>query len=415
MFYSIKQRQTYRTRIKFRRLRRQPGLCRQARLLLLEYPGISAADVRARSGSVILEHPAGPVEIAAVLKIITQAVFLSRKASLSGQDLSTNPRRCEKRGNAYRPSDKKNHVSGPTLVAAGLYLLILWARNLFFTRVDPLPVSIITRVTSFPALVALGLSIPIQRQALENLRHTGKPDIGLISTGLLYLSILLGNTTTALVVFWLFNLSSWLESRIRTRTRRAIRAMLQQKVTDVWLVRDGVEIRVSVEELVTGNVISLRRGNTIPADGTVVLGKALVNESVMTGERFPGVKNVGHHVLAGTIIDEGFMHVRVDAAGEDTRLAAIIRLIEETESQAAPLQITSQRFSENIVPWSLSFALGTFLFTGSLLRAMAVLIITCPCAIRISTSVAMSAAMGNAAAGSIFMKGGEYVWRSPAR
>jgi cation-transporting P-type ATPase C len=409
MIYSIKQRQSYRTRITLPWLRRQPALCRQINTVLRELPGINAVDVRARSGSVILEHPAGPIEMAAVLGIIDHAVSLYRESGVSIRGIHPKALRQEPDGDRPRKSTPKDHVSGLTLVATGIYLLVLWAKNLFFTTIAPAPISVISRITRLPALVALGLSIPIQRQAIDNLKRTGKPDIGLISTALLYLSILFGNATTALVVFWLFNLSGWLESRIRARTRRAIRAMLQQKVTDVWLVKDGVEVRMSVDDLAPGDVISLRRGHTIPVDGTVVLGKALVNESVMTGERFPGVKNNGHHVLAGTIIDEGELHVCVDAAGSDTRLAAIIRLIEETESGTTPLQVTSQRFSEAIVPVSLSLALGTFLFTGSLIRAMAVLIITCPCAIRISTSVAISAAMGNAAAGSIFVKGGQYV------
>ena len=244
---------------------------------------------------------------------------------------------------------------------------------------------------------------------MENLKRSGKPDIGLLSTGLLYLSILFGNAATALVVFWLFNLSGWLESRITERTRKAIRLMLQQKETGAWLIKDGVEIRIPVAELAAGDIISLRHGNTIPVDGTVIKGKALVNEAAMTGESFPVYRNKDDHVLAGTVIDEGEILVRVVSAGEQTRLAAIIRCIEKAESSTSPLQVTSRRFSEAIVPVSLSLALGTFLLTGSLLRAMAVLIITCPCAIRLSTSVAMSAAMGNGAGRGILIKGGRYL------
>lgn len=409
--YRVKHRQPYRTRLKLPVLLRRDALCSQIEKLLHELSGVTGVEVHARTGSVILEHPGGLVEIAAVLEIIDEALARPVSPGNCSLVLPTKSTKCKLSGTdrSLKNTDKKNHVSGSVLVASGLYLLYLWMRHLFSAIATPVPISAVSRVTSLPALVALGLSIPIQRQAIQNLKRTGKPDIGILSTGLLYLSILFGNAVTALVVFWLFNLSGWLESRIRERTRTAVRAMLQQEVTEVWLVRDGVEIQVSVDELVPGDVISLRLGNTIPIDGTVVEGKALINESVMTGETFPSFRRKGDSVLAGTIIDEGRILVRVNSVGEETRLAAIIRHIEEAESGRAPLQVTSQRFSEAIVPVSLSLALGTFLLTGSLLRAMAVLIITCPCAIRISTSVAMSAAMGNAASRGILIKGGRYL------
>lgn len=407
--YRVKHRQPYRTRLKLPVLLSRDALCRQIEKLLHELSGVTGVEVHASTGSVILEHPGGLVEIAAVLETIDEALARPVPPGNSSPVLPTKSTKCRLCGTdrSLKNTDKKNHVSGLVLVASGLYLLYLWMRHLFSAA--PVPISAVSRVTNLPALVALGLSIPIQRQAIQNLKRTGKPDIGLLSTGLLYLSILFGNAVTALVVFWLFNLSGWLESRIRERTRTAVRAMLQQKVTEVWLVRDRVEIQVSVDELVPGDVISLRLGNTIPIDGTVVEGKALINESVMTGETFPSFRRKGDNVLAGTIIDEGRILVRVDSVGEETRLAAVIRLIEEAESKRAPLQVTSQRFSEAIVLVSLSLSLGTFLLTGSLLRAMAALIITCPCAIRISTSVVMSAAMGNAATRGILIKGGLYL------
>ena len=412
MKLKIAHRLPWRTRIQTFRLRwKSETVRRKIEHQLVELNGIVRADLRPATGSVILEHPGGPIGLDEVFAIIEKnlshplpptdsSANHARKSKLCGQ--------CQTGGSSKKPS-AKNHVSGLTLVVSGLYLVYLWMKKFFSTAVVPASSSIIGRVTSLPALAALGLSLPIQRQALENLKRSGKPDIGLLSTGLLYLSILLGNAATALVVFWLFNLSGWLESRITEQTRRAIRSMLQQKETDVWLVRDGVEIRISVTELAAGDIISLRQGNSIPADGTVIKGKALVNEAALTGENFPVYRNRGDQVLAGTVIDEGEIQARVVSAGEETRLAAIIHLIEKAEDSSSPLKLSSQRFAEAIVPVSLSLAVGTFLVTGSLLRAMAVLIITCPCAIRLSTSVAMSAAMGNGAGRGILIKEGSYL------
>ena len=418
MKFKIAHSLPWRTRIRTFSLRKKSKTVRrEIEHQLGELNGIVRVDVQPCTGSVILEHPGGPVAMGEVFEIIKKALCQSlQEANCSSKNEQTRLQdeksslcgRC-RTANNLKKSGAKNHVSGLTLVASGLYLLFLWVKKFFSPAAVSASPSIIGRITSLPALVALGLSLPIQRQALENLKRNGRPDIGLLSTGLLYLSILLGNAATALVVFWLFNLSGWLESRITKQTRTAIRSMLQQKETHVWLVRDGVETQVPVTELATDDIISLRHGNSIPADGTVTKGKALVNEASMTGEDFPVYRNKGDHVLAGTVIEEGEIWVRVVSAGEQTRLAAIIRLIEKAEDSSSPLQVSSQRFSEAIVPISLSLAFGTFIVTGNLLRAMAVLIITCPCAIRLSTSVAMSAAMGNGAGRGILIKEGRYL------
>lgn len=233
--------------------------------------------------------------------------------------------------------------------------------------------------------------------------------MGLISTGLLYIALFTGNVLAALVVFWLFNLSSRLEDRIRIRTRQAVREMLSGNVHTAWLVRDDVEIEVEVDSLVPDDIISLRPGNTIPVDGTVIRGEALVNEATLTGEGMAVAKHTGDLVLAGTILEKGDILVRVDKAGDQTRLAAIIRLIENAETDPGDLQLTSQRFSQAMVPVSLILAASAFVFTGSLLQAMAVLIITCPCALRLSTSAAISSAMSRAAIDGILIKGGRYI------
>lgn len=404
--YSIKHRQAYRTRIRFSHLKRRKDLCSVVQGRLLELSGITVVLVRDTSGSVILEHPDGEIALSVILDVINGTHIESINKTPGSQSIrSKNTPSCLSCSNTN--SIQKNHVSGRVLLVSGLYILYLFAKRLFTTVV--IPTTFIARVFTLPALAALGLSRPIQRQAIENFKQTGKPDMGLISTGLLYISILTGDVLAALAVFWLFNLSSWLEDRIKTRTRQAVREMLSGKVHNAWLVRDDAEIEVEVKSLEPGDIISLRLGNTIPIDGTVVKGEALVNESTLTGEGLPVIRQTDDTVLAGTVLEEGDILVRVDKAGEETRLAAIIRLIETAETDPGELQLTSQRFSQAMVPVSLILAASAFIFTGSLLQAMAVLIITCPCALRLSTSVAVSSAMSRAAIDGILIKGGRYI------
>lgn len=404
--YSIKHRQPYRTRIRFRHLKWRQELCAVVQKKLLDITGIETVQVRERSGSVIIEHPGGLIALSVILDSMSGA-----EAKGAVENVSYRTIRSKESVSCIRCSRNnvtgKNHVSGRVLLISGLYILYLFAKRLFTTVV--IPTTFIGRIFTLPALVALGLSRPIQRQAIENFKTTGKPDMGLISTGLLYVSILTGDVLAALAVFWLFNLSSWLEDRIKTRTRQAVREMLSGKVHNAWLLTDGAEIEVEVDSLKPGDIISLHLGNTIPIDGTVVKGEALVNESTLTGEGLPVVRQTDDTVLAGTVLEEGNFLVRVDKAGEETRLAAIIRLIETAETDPGELQLTSQQFSQAMVPVSLILAASAFVLTGSLLQAMAVLIITCPCALRLSTSVAVSSAMSRAATNGILVKGGRYI------
>ncbi|HIQ36625.1 MAG TPA: cation-translocating P-type ATPase [Desulfocapsa sulfexigens] len=403
--YTIKHRQPYRTRIRFYRLKRRKQLCTVVQERLLALSGITNVLVRDSSGSVILEHPDGEIALSIILDIVYGAESDHTITPESPSVSPAPPASCI--SCSSNNSTQNNHVPGRVLFFSGLYIFYLFAKRLFTTVV--IPTTFIARVFTLPALVALGLSRPIQRQAIENFKQTGKADMGLISTGLLYISILIGDVLAALAVFWLFNLSSWLENRIKTRTRQAVREMLSGKVHNAWLVRDGAEIEVEVDSLELGDIISLRPGNTIPVDGTVTQGSSLVNESTLTGEGMPVIRQTGDPVLAGTVLEEGDILARVDRAGEETRLAAIIRLIETAETDPGELQLTSQRFSQAMVPVSLFLAASAFVFTGSLLQAMAVLIITCPCALRLSTSVAVSSAMSRAAIDGILIKGGRYI------
>ena len=405
--YAVKHRRYYRTRINFPFLRRRAELCIAVEKKLTGISGVTMVKVRSNSGSVIIEHPDGMLPIATIHGNVSKTIAGFQPSPETPYIKPEKSIPCCSCNNKPEKKNRINHVSGPLLIFSGIYILYLLGKSLF--TATSVTMTIAARVFSLPAIVAFGLSLPIQHQALENLKKTGRPDMGLISTGLLYISILTGNVLASLTVFWLFNLSSWLEDRIKTNTRQAVREMLTGRQKKVWLLKEDLEIEVETKSLIPGDIISLGLGDTIPVDGTIIRGNALVNEATLTGESLPVTRTTEDEVLAGTTIESGEVRVRVDRAGEETRLAAIIRLIETAENDPGELQRTSQKFSQVMVPISLGLAGAAFLFTGNLLQAMAVLIITCPCALRLSTSVAVSSAMSRAAREGILIKGGRYV------
>ena len=408
--FEIKQNIFHRTRIRIPELKGVPLLCKKVEQYLLPLHGVTHVEVRPKSGSIILIHPKRGIPIDQLLSDLkndfstymeTSGKGKKQKGKTSHSNLDPSPPMAgEKDRDGY-------HVSGKTLILSGLYILYLMARRIFLPI--PLAPSVIDRIVSLPFIAAFWLAFPIQRQAMDNLKATGKVDMGMISTILVYLALFTGNIVSALVVTWLFNFSGWMETRIKERTRQTIREMLTGKVAHTWKVMNGTEIEVPLEGLQPGDIIALNQGDLLPVDGMVVKGDALIDEAAMTGEGLPLAKYPGDAVLAGTVIIEGGIHVRVEKTGEKTRLAAIIRLIESAETDTGELGRLSLGISQAMVPVSLILAAATFLVTGNFLQAMTVIMITCPCSLRLSTAVAVSVAMGNAASRGILIKGGSHV------
>ncbi|PIE73625.1 MAG: hypothetical protein CSA20_02125 [Deltaproteobacteria bacterium] len=393
--YIIRHQKPYRTRLTFAVLKGHYLLCRKVQEELASaIEGCERVQVKPPSGSVILEHAKGPVPCAEIENVVRKML--------------------EKVPERGRHKDReeiqqhRNHVSATGLIVTGIYLLYLGIKR-WLTGSPVTAPAIISRFISLPALTALWLSIPIQRQAIDNFRESGKPDTGMISTALLYVSIAMGNVLAVFTIFWLYNVSNWLEQRIQVRTRRAVREMLTGKSTTAWLLKDGIEIEVETSSLQSGDIISLQSGNRVPVDGVVEGGVAVINESTLTGEELPVEKSTGAQVFAGTMVEEGALQVKVAKTGEETRLASILRIIENAEQDIGELQRTSRMLSIKLVPYTLGLAAAAFLLTGNPIVAVTVLIVTCPCALRLSTSVTISAAMSNGAQNGIFIKGGRYV------
>ncbi|HBT88770.1 MAG TPA: hypothetical protein DEB50_09995 [Desulfobacter sp.] len=397
MKYKFRQAKPFRTRIQFPVLRNRSAYCAYVRKRLDSLAEFDLVEVRPTSGSIVLVHPQGAPDLKGVIDLVLsfKPVFDDRSTAV----VKTFHRSCN--------TDGSFHVSAPTLLLSGIYLGWLMLKRVF----APVPAAgtLAARLISLPAILAVWLAIPIQRQAAENLKNTGRVDMSFISTGLLYVSLFTGNILTAMAVAWLYNLSGWMESRIRQHTRKAVKEMLTGRQTHAWKLVDGAEVRVDADILIPGDTIVLNHGNAVPVDGRVIKGTVLVNESAMTGESMPVVKTLYHTVLAGTLVEDGYAWVMVEKTGDQTRMAAIIRLIESARNDIGEIGRASLKISQYMVPVSLTLAGAAFFMTGSLFLAIATMMVTCPCALRLSSSTAVSVAMGQAAAQGILIKGGSHV------
>ncbi|MGD9824355.1 heavy metal translocating P-type ATPase [Desulfobacter sp.] len=409
MKFKLRQAKPFRTRIQFPGLRHRPACCAYVQKRLESLEGVPLAAVRPATGSIVLVHPQGPPDLRAVIDFVFSLAPVLNE--MSADEIVAGGKSAARTAveTLQRPNDTDGsfHVSGPTLFLSGIYIAWLMLKRIFAPV--PAPVTFAARLVSLPGLLALWLALPIQRQAVENFKNTGRVDMSFISTGLLYISLFTGNILTALAVAWLYNLSGWMESRIREHTRKAVRDMLTGRRTHAWKLVDGVEVRVDADTLMPGDTIVLSHGNTVPVDGRVVKGTVLVNESAMTGEGMPVVKVQDQAVLAGTLVEDGYAWVIVEKTGDQTRMAAIIRLIESARADLGDVGRASLKISQYMVPVSLALAGAAFFMTGSLFLAIATMMVTCPCALRLSSSTAVSVAMGQAAARGILIKGGSHV------
>jgi len=203
-----------------------------------------------------------------------------------------------------------------------------------------------------------------------------------------------------LIVFIL--LGKWLESIARGKTSESIRALMGLQARTADVIRDGLEMTVPLEEVLVGDVVHVRPGQSLPVDGLVLEGHSSVDESMLTGESIPVEKTRGDHVTGGTVNKSGSFRFRAEKVGKDTALARIIQLVEEAQGSRAPIQDLADRISAVFVPVVVLLALSAFLvwtlagkgFFFSLGVFITVLIIACPCALGLATPTAVMMGTG---------------------
>jgi Cu+-exporting ATPase len=204
------------------------------------------------------------------------------------------------------------------------------------------------------------------------------------------------------------------EARARQRARGALNGLTRLGAREVTVRRDGQERRIPVAQLRVGDHFVVRAGETIGADGEVVDGHSGVDTSTMTGESAPVEVSAGDAVIAGTVASSGWLVVRTHRVGQDTQLAALVRLVEQAQRDKAAVQRLADRVCGVFVPVVLTLAVLTFLtwmvlLSGPLAQAfssaLAVLIIACPCALGLATPTALMVAAGRGAQLGIFLKG----------
>lgn len=228
------------------------------------------------------------------------------------------------------------------------------------------------------------------------------------------------DTSSAVIFFVLFG--RLLEMRAKKRTADAIRELMALRPKRARVLEDGEEFQIPIRAVQTGDVLLVKPGEQIPVDGDVLEGTSTVDESMLTGEAIPVVRQPGDNVFGGTTNTSGMLKLLATAVGADSALARIIQLVEEAQSSKAPIQALADRISNVFVPFVFSLAVVTLLLwwllgpspalTIGLLNAVTILIVACPCALGLATPTAIMVGTGLAARNGILIRDAEALQRA---
>ena len=258
------------------------------------------------------------------------------------------------------------------------------------------------------AAVAIGL-YPLAKTGIIDLVTERKIGTEIFVTIATLVAVFGGETVAGAVLMVIILIAEFIAELNTDRARASIKALIGS-VPQTALIREGGSERtVSIAEVKVGQVVLVRTGEKIPVDGTVVAGAGAVNQAPITGESVPQDKGEGSQVFAGTIVESGAIDVQTDRVGGDTIFSRIIALVEDAESERAPVQKLADRVASWLIPIVLVFLVIVFLLTRDVSKVVTLLIFTSPAELGLATPLVMIAAIARAARTGILIKGGLYL------
>jgi Cd2+/Zn2+-exporting ATPase len=361
----------------------------------------------------VLEHSLKRIE--GVLDV--KASYTAQKVFIEFDSKTTSQRAIERRihGLGYlipKAGARKWYLYNRSLIfslSAGLALLLGWSGEQFFSFPGELSL-----VFYLAAYLLAGWDTAIHAWYALKAR-TFDTELLMIAAALG--AAFLGEYAEGALLLTLFSLSHTLEHRILDRARGAIRALADLAPKTALAQREDIQVEVSVEELVLGDVVIVRPGTRIPVDGNILNGSSSVDQAPVTGESVPVDKTIADKVFAGSLNGEGALEIQVTRLAKDSTLARISQMVEQAQAGKSPTQLSTDRFMRWFVPGVLIVDLILIIipplfgvpFNESFARAMVLLVAASPCALALGTPAAIMAGVAQAARNGVLVKGGVYL------
>jgi len=376
-------------------------------------PGVAEVAVSVTAGSMVVDHAPGTDLTSLQKRVAGLGYAIAPSGAGATKDAASHV------GHDHDRAHDHAHADGPELangawwatpkmrltMASGGALAAAWILPHLFPSLDG-PV--------FAAAMLVGL-VPIAHRALTAAQAGSPFSIEMLMSIAAVGAVAIGAAEEGAVVVFLFLVGEMLEGVAAGRARTSIRGLAALVPKTVRVERDGSLMEVPAEQVALGTVIVARPGDRIGADGEIIEGEGAIDEAPVTGESVPVRKGPGALVFAGTINTDAVLRIRVLAVAADNTIARVIRLVEEAQESKAPTERFIDRFSRVYTPAVVAVAMlvavmPPLVFGGAwsdwIYRALALLLIGCPCALVISTPAAIAAALSAGARRGLLMKGG---------
>ncbi|MFC1655805.1 heavy metal translocating P-type ATPase [Patescibacteria group bacterium] len=377
---------------------------------VLEVKGVKNAQVNIANNKAQVEFDEKTTNIEEIIKAVEHAGYGAYE--ITGKTIDMGKETMEETKTA------RNRFIGAAIFTVPVFSMMIWP--------ELLPMWVYALLT---AIVVFVFGFHFHRNAAKKLIHFTSNMDSLVSLGTLsslFYSVWAMFTghhvyfEAAAAIITLINLGKWLEAISKGKASNALKKLLELGAKNARVIRDGKEIEIPLEEVKVGDVLHVKAGEKIPLDGKIISGEASLDESMLTGESIPADKKEGDDVFGATLNENGNLKIEVTKIKGDTVLSRIIQMVEEAQMSKAPIQKLSDKVASIFVPTVIIIAVITFtvwmLFTGdidsSILPAVAVLVIACPCALGLATPTAIMVGTGVGAKKGILIKNGETLEKS---
>ena len=289
-------------------------------------------------------------------------------------------------------------------IVGGAFLVISLVLSLTENKipVDPAWVSVI--ICGIP-LLYLSIWRIIHNHGISKISSALLISIAMIA------AIAIGDLFAAGEVAFIMAIGAILEEKTTERAKKGLKKLISLVPQQGRRISNGKEEMIAAEDIKKNDILRVLPGETIPVDGDIIEGTTSVDQSIMTGESLPVDKTVGDSVFCGTINCFGTIDIRASKLGEDSSLQKLIRMVEEAENKKAPMARIADKAASWLVPVMLLIAIGTFIATKDIVRAVTILVVFCPCALVLATPTAIMAAIGQATKYGVIIKSGEALER----
>ena len=398
-------------------------------------PGVQRATVNLASEKATIEFLPDQIDRAGLKAAVEQAGYSVHEANpaVAANVLASDEELDARKAAAYESLKRRFQVAvGLAIVVMGLSMLMLWPSMM--SRVSMPVLNYVLLALTLPVLLYSGREFYVS--AWNGFRHrTASMDTLIaVGTGAAFLYSLAATLipgwfrqhgimpevyydTTATIIA-LILLGKVLESRAKSKTSAAIKALMGLQAKTARVVRGGQEIDVPIEQVLVGDEVLVRPGEKVATDGMILTGSSAVDESMLTGESLPVEKKEGDNVFGATLNKTGSFRFRVSKVGAETMLAQIVKLVEEAQGSRAPIQQLADKVSAVFVPVVIMIAIATFVLWFdfapeasrvplALVNFVAVLIIACPCALGLATPTAIMVGTGKGAEHGVLIRNAE--------